>query len=238
MRIRFRFAKREPLQYLGHLDVMRFFQKALRRSALPVRYSEGFSPHMLLSFASPLGVGKTSEGEYFDVEMTEPVCPSAAVERLNKEMVEGMEVLDASAIGEGKRANGMRMIAAASYRITLPSDFLETVRGHVDDLLSRDTILVMQKSKKGEKEKDIRPGIYTIRCEEDALYLFVSASSAQNIRPESVLQALAQLCGCEIPSLGVRICRLEMYADRGSEDAHDFCSLLDIGKEEEEPCKN
>ena len=65
MKIRIKFAKTGVMKFVGHLDVMRYFQKAIRRAELPIAYSEGFSPHMLLSFASPLGVGISSTGEYF-----------------------------------------------------------------------------------------------------------------------------------------------------------------------------
>lgn len=65
--LRFRFAKYGAMKYLGHLDLLRYFQKAVRRAEIPVAYSAGFSPHQIMSFAMPLSVGLTSEGEYFDV---------------------------------------------------------------------------------------------------------------------------------------------------------------------------
>lgn len=68
MKVRMRFTKTGSLKFIGHLDCMRFFQKALRRAKLDVAYSKGYSPHQLMSFASPLGVGVTSDGEYIDVE--------------------------------------------------------------------------------------------------------------------------------------------------------------------------
>ena len=61
------------MKYIGHLDMMRFFQKAIRRAGIDVAYSEGFSPHMIMSFAYPLGVGMTSSGEYFDLEINTPL---------------------------------------------------------------------------------------------------------------------------------------------------------------------
>ena len=72
MKIRIKFAKTGVMKFVGHLDVMRYFQKAIRRAELPIAYSEGFSPRMLLSsFASPLGVGISSTGEYFDMVLAE-----------------------------------------------------------------------------------------------------------------------------------------------------------------------
>lgn len=68
MTFRVRFAKYGVVRFIGHLDVMRYFQKVIRRSELPVKYSQGFNPHQLLSFAQPLGVGITSDGEYMEIE--------------------------------------------------------------------------------------------------------------------------------------------------------------------------
>ena len=92
MKIRIKFAKTGVMKFVGHLDVMRYFQKAIRRAELPIAYSEGFSPHMLLSFASPLGVGISSTGEYFDMVLAENMKTDEIVKRLNATMVEGMEV--------------------------------------------------------------------------------------------------------------------------------------------------
>lgn len=70
MKVRIKFAKAGHMKFVGHLDTMRYFQKAIRRAELPVAFSGGYSPHMIMSFAAPLGVGTTSLGEYFDMELT------------------------------------------------------------------------------------------------------------------------------------------------------------------------
>ena len=69
MKIRIKFRKYGALKFVGHLDMMRYFQKALKRAGIDMKYSEGFNPHMIMSFAAPLGVGITSDGEYFDIEV-------------------------------------------------------------------------------------------------------------------------------------------------------------------------
>ena len=91
MKVRIKFRKNGVMKFIGHLDIMRFFQKALRRADIPVAFSGGFSPHMIMSFANPLGVGLTSDGEYFDLELTEPISSEEAIKRLNAQMAEGME---------------------------------------------------------------------------------------------------------------------------------------------------
>lgn len=70
--IRVRFRKYGVLKFIGHLDVMRYFQKAIRRADIDICYSEGYSPHMIMSFASPLGLGLESDGEYMDIRLTVP----------------------------------------------------------------------------------------------------------------------------------------------------------------------
>ena len=59
------------MRFIGHLDVMRYFKKAIRRAEIPIAFTTGYSPHMIMSFAQPLGIGLTSDGEYFDIEFTE-----------------------------------------------------------------------------------------------------------------------------------------------------------------------
>ena len=89
MKVRIKFRKYGALKFIGHLDVMRYFQKAMRRAQIPVAFTSGYSPHMIMSFASPLGIGLTSDGEYFDIELTRPISSREAVERLNAVGVEG-----------------------------------------------------------------------------------------------------------------------------------------------------
>ena len=73
MKARIKFRKYGALRFIGHLDVMRYFQKVMRRAEIPIAFTGGFSPHMIMSFASPLGIGLESDGEYLDIELTEPI---------------------------------------------------------------------------------------------------------------------------------------------------------------------
>ena len=94
LKARIKFRKYGVMRFIGHLDVMRFFQKAMRRAGIPIAFTGGYSPHMIMSFAQPLGVGVTSDGEYLDIELGEEIDFIKAVEQLNEVMVEGMEVVD------------------------------------------------------------------------------------------------------------------------------------------------
>ena len=83
MKIRIKFSKQGAMKFIGHLDTMRYFQKAMRRADVDIRYSEGFSPHQIMSFAAPLGVGLTGSGEYLDIEVLSTDSSVEMVKRLN-----------------------------------------------------------------------------------------------------------------------------------------------------------
>lgn len=115
MKVRIKFTKTGAMKFVGHLDTMRYFQKAIRRAELPVAFSGGYSPHMIMSFAAPLGVGTTSMGEYFDMELTEKVPTAEIEDRLNAVMVEGITISSARQVEDGKASTAMALVAAADY---------------------------------------------------------------------------------------------------------------------------
>ena len=213
MKVRVKFKKYGVMKFIGHLDVMRYFQKALRRADIPVAFTKGFSPHMVMSFANPLGVGLTSDGEYFDLEITRPLSTKEAVKRLNEVMVEGMEVLDFVEISGDKKSTGMSIVAAADYLVTDKD-------GKMDDAffdgLSRFTeqekINVMKKTKRSEKEMDIRPLIYEMKRQGNAMYMRVSAGSGSNLKPELVMETYTSFLGLSSKEFRFVLHRLDNYA--------------------------
>lgn len=101
MNIRVRFRKYGVLKFIGHLDVMRYFQKAIRRADIDICYSEGYSPHMIMSFASPLGLGLESDGEYMDTGLTVPSHQRKRSPRAV--MVEGIDVMSFRELPENSK---------------------------------------------------------------------------------------------------------------------------------------
>ena len=161
MKIRIKFSKHGVMKFIGHLDIMRYFQKAIRRAEIPIRFTEGFSPHMVMSFASPLGVGLTSDGEYMDIEVNETISSKEAVRRLNQVMVEGMQVLSYRKIPEGKASNAMSLVAFADYTVTF-REGKEPCTGwkeRLSEFASLPAILILKKSKKSEKGVIIPSGL-------------------------------------------------------------------------------
>lgn len=226
MKARIKFRKYGVMKFIGHLDIMRYFQKAMRRAEIPIAFSGGFSPHMIMSFANPLGVGLTSDAEYFDIELQDSVDYEDCVRRLNTVMVEGMEIVNMVPISDDKKATGMAIVAAADYlsQVKQKIDFTDLDK-KVEGFLSQPEILVLKATKKSEKEVDIKPMIYQLEARDGGLFMKIATGSVQNLKPELVMQAFVRYLGYDPEDYSYIHHRLEVYADNDPEGAHEFVSL-------------
>ena len=202
MKARIKFRKYGVMKFIGHLDVMRFFQKVMRRADIPIAFTQGFSPHMIMSFAQPLGIGVTSDAEYFDIELTEEIDMQAAVARMNETVVEGIEIVNMVLISDDKKQTGMSIVAAADYLSSLkngefPDDWKEKAEG----FMSQPSISIVKKTKKSEKEVDIKPMIYKFEVRDDSVYMLVATGSVENLKPELVMQALCNFLSVDTESV-------------------------------------
>lgn len=235
MKVRIKFSKTGAMKFIGHLDTMRFFQKAIRRADIPVAYSEGFSPHMIMSFAAPLGVGTTSSGEYFDMQLAEDMPTKELVRRLNTAMVEGMEVLSAVRVEDGKASKAMSLVAAADYEVTFREGraFISNWEEKLEEYLSQPELPVFKKTKRSERTVDIRPFIYRYEIRDKKLFLQLAAASSNYTKPEQVMDGFAQWLGIEQKPFAYMVHRLEVYAENGTEQKHAFVTLESLGEEVE-----
>lgn len=223
------------MKYIGHLDTMRYFQKAIRRAGLPIAFTGGFSPHMILSFAAPLGVGVTSSGEYFDMELTEDMPTAAIREKLDAAMAEDFHVISARKVEDGKAGKAMSLVAAADYRIRFregkePS---RDWRGRICEFCGQPSVTVWKKTKKSEREVDILPCIYRMEAEGDDLCLRLASASANYTKPELVMDVFLRWLGEEPDPFSYTVHREEIYAVRGEGEARQFLSLEELGEEVE-----
>lgn len=235
MKVRIKFSKEGPMKFVGHLDTMRYFQKAVRRAGLPAAFSGGYSPHMIMSFAAPLGVGTESLGEYFDLELTETMPTDEIVRRLNKTMAEGVQVISARQVEEGKAGKAMSLVAAADYFVEFrPGKEPEiSWRDKVEEFLSLPQIQVTKKTKRSEKQVDIRPFIYKMEQRDNGVFLMLASASSNYTKPELVMETFFKWLGTNLPDFALQIRRLEVYADLGTEDDHKFVTLEALGEEVE-----
>ena len=219
MKIRLRFSKQGQMKFIGHLDMVRYFQKVMRRSEVDVAYSEGFSPHQKMSFAAPLSVGVLSRGEYFDLEVNSTESSKVMLERINTQNVEGVEVLSYKLLPDDTK-NAMSVVAGADYKVY--TDLFN--QNMLDAFMNQDQIIVLKKTKKSEKEVDIKPLIYNIKLEDDGIFMQVAQGSASNLKPDLVMDAFAKFAQVTLPEY-VTYERIDMYC---LED-DNLVSLDDIG---------
>ena len=215
------------MKFIGHLDIMRYFQKAIRRAEIPIAFTSGYSPHMIMSCANPLGVGLTSDGEYFDIELTESIASKEAVRRLNEQMVDGMEIVSFVQIPDDKKSKGMSIVAGADYLSSVKNGSLpEDLAEKLEAFYAQNEICVVKKTKKSEKEVDIRPMIYKLECRNGGIYMRVAAGSVQNLKPELVTEAFVRYLGMEADAVNFTHHRLETFAE--SEDADGKTVLVPL----------
>lgn len=227
MKVRVKFSKHGVMKFIGHLDIMRYFQKAIRRAEIPICFTEGFSPHMIMSFASPLGVGLTSDGEYMDIEVKESIPSKEAVERLNRVMVEGMKVISYRQIPEGKASNAMSLVAYADYTVTFREgkEPAPDWRERLADFAAQPSLMITKKTKKSEKEVDIRPMIHELcLLENGRIFMRLSSGSASNLKPELVMEAFISYLGEASEPFALLVNRMELY------DEH-MVSLEELGED-------
>ncbi len=192
IKLRMKFSKHGPIRFLGHLDVMRYVQKAIRRAEIDIKYSEGYSPHQILSFAQPLSVGATTDGDYMDMTLLSCVSPKQVMDDLNNAMNEGIKILSVSELPE-KCENAMTSVAAAEYLIS----FRENKAPEFDlskafkSFMDQKEILAQKKTKSGEKTIDIKPLIYKWEILDNSrIHVLLSAGSAANLKASLLVECL------------------------------------------------
>ncbi len=242
IRLRIKFSKHGNIRFIGHLDVMRYFQKTIRRAGIDVAYTGGFSPHQIMSFAQPLGVGLESNGEYMDIEVNSLTSCEDVKERLNRASISDIRVLDVVVLPDGT-GNAMASVAAAAYtvrfregrmpRCLANSDLTERQK-MLTQYLAQEQILIQKQGKAGIREVDIRPGIYKLvwkSDEADTLEMLVDASSAGNIKPAQVLETMLRRFDETLAENALLITREETYANAGDDRQRKLIPLKDVNFE-------
>ena len=120
-RLRVKFGRREEVKFISHLDIVRFWHRALRRAAIPLAYSQGFTPHPQISVAAPLAVGVTSEAELMDVWLNRWMPPQSFMMRLKSQLPPGLEVFEVWQVGLNL-PSVQSCVAFAEYRVEIGAD--------------------------------------------------------------------------------------------------------------------
>jgi radical SAM-linked protein len=187
------FAKTGAARYISHLDLQRAFSRAIRRSGLPVKLSEGFNPHYVVSFASALAVGMESVCECVEMGMARNVAPDEFLMRIAKALPPGLEARRAVVLGENK-PKLMAALYAAEYTVDVEGD-RDAVAQAVHDMMAETQVMADKTTKGVIKRIDIRRMIEDISWKDGWLVLRLAAAQEGTLRPELVLEELCRRVG-------------------------------------------
>ncbi len=203
-RILFRFAKKGEARHLSHRDLMRLFERALRRAGLPVRMSQGFNPHPRLSILAALPVGVEAENEALELEFEPAIAPEEARTRLGAELPAGVSLSSAETLPEGARTR----VEAATYEVELPPGSGPTPAA-VSRFLALDRIPVQRGDGQERVELDLRPALRAMSLEGSRLRFELAVADRGTPR---VAEVLAALLGLGTPALkGILVRRIEVH---------------------------
>ena len=205
------FEKGERLRHIGHLDLMRAMQRALRRSGLPVSYSKGFNPHILLTFASALSVGASGRREIMEVQLDEQVEPDVFTARMNHALPPDLQLSGARSVDD-RRPASMALVRAALYELRLSEEDARKVSAILPAYLAQNEIITDRKTKSGIKPCDIRPLIGELRMEGNSLIASLALTETESCKPAMLLTTLGAAAGMsEAPQ--ARVIRLRLLGE-------------------------
>lgn len=224
MLIRMQFRKTREGRFLSHLDLMHTWERVIRRSGLPLGFTQGFNPHPKMNFASALAVGTTSDAEYMDLDFTEELTLEQINDALLPAIPPAFQIVDMKIVQNKKVPSLMSIIQRATY--TLRLEFVEQVTQSQLDAaveafwqMEENIIYRFKKDSKDKKAVNIRPGVYTISLRQEegtddkhaVLDIIVQSGNDGNIRPEEVAYGLMN-AGMPLIQQVVRIHRTGLYA--------------------------
>ena len=202
MRAMIRFGKQPRLRFISHLDLQRFFQRALNRTGLPIAWTQGFNPHPILSFGSALALGWTSEYEILDVKLSAPMGRKRTEEAMRAALPVDLPVLEVRMVDDRHPAP-MAMVRASDYEITLSGETAAATLDAAEEFLRRESVMAMRKTKSGEREVDIRPMALSLKREGDVLSARLMLTEKDTLKPDLLVRALAEIAGAEVPEMRI-----------------------------------
>ena len=202
MRAMIRFGKQPRLRFISHLDLQRFFQRALNRTGLPIAWTQGFNPHPILSFGSALALGWTSEYESLDVKLSVPMGRKRTEEAMRAALPVDLPVLEGRMVDDRHPAP-MAMVRASDYEIALSGETAAATLDAAEEFLRRESVMAMRKTKSGEREVDVRPMALSLKREGDVLSARLMLTEKDTLKPDLLVRALAEIAGAEVPEMRI-----------------------------------
>ena len=171
------FRKKGDSKYLSHLDLMRCFTRAVKRTGFKAWYTEGYNPHLYLMFISPLSLGFESDYEAVDIRLDDNADTKEFISRINEALPMGVEVVTIS-----QAVCNYKDLGYSSWEILIRNKDHIINKEKIFEFLDQDKILVIKKSKKGvERQEDIKQYIKRLTVVEDEDDLTIYADFVTNL---------------------------------------------------------
>jgi len=214
MRVRIRFTKRGKVRFTSHRDVARIWERSLRRAALPIALTEGFSPRPKMHFGLALSTGHESWGEYLDVDLREPEGSDVDVATLpallSPLLPAGMDV-EAAAVIERSLPSLQEAVIACRWRIEVPGLAVAERHVAVERVLAATELPVSRERKGKTVVDDIRPAILELAVSGDGLLETELATQPRGVRPQELLNAMANVMASDVPLEEGLVCRTHQW---------------------------
>ena len=199
MRALIRFGKQPRLRFISHLDLQRFFQRAVNRTGLPIAWSQGFNPHPVMSFGSALALGWTSEYEVIDIKLSAPMGRKRTEDAVRAALPEDLPVLEVRMVDD-RHAAPMSLVRMSDYVVRLEGENAPAVIGQIPAFLEREVVEAIKKTKSGEKTINARPLVISMEALDSASFSArLMLTESQSIKPELLVGLLADMAGVEAP---------------------------------------
>lgn len=227
MVLRVKFTKENYIKYISHLDLMRLFNRTFRRAGIPIKYSEGFNPQPKFSIANPLALGISSVSEYMDIELEEEYVIEDFIDKMNKELPEGIKILEGKYIDDNRSLSSL--IGWSYYEIKFPANNLkneEELEELINRWLDKDKIIIKRIRRKGrritERDQDIKPLIGNIvinsQCTTKGLHLInlnclLKAGDRGNLKPTDFVDAMNEQLNLDIDLDYLDIKRIGLFLE-------------------------
>ncbi len=219
-RYRLNFEKTNKMKYVGHLDLLKIFQRAIRRAKLPIHYSAGFNPHQETIFAMPLTLGMSTYCDIIDIRLTEDIDVDYIKEGINKELPLGFEIVDVRRLSDDTK-NCAKELEASDYIINSNIDILNLARA-IDIIYSTEECLIEKKSKNSTKVVNIKEDILDMKLGECGLIATISTGSKKHLKPELLYEYICRVIDVEYKPCELKVTRTAMYY---FDDAGKLCAL-------------
>lgn len=198
--VRLWFEKTGPLKFTSHLDFLRYFQRVIKMSKIPIWYTQGYNPKMYVAFGLPLSLGMTGKNEFAEIRLTEEISKEEILSKLNKNLAHGFRFTDVTKVKMKLSEVSFASFNAKYFALDKTPNELYN---KIEELLGMPVIEIEKKSKKGVALFDIAPYFKEVKftlCEDgvDASFMLPAGSGHLSVSPKLIYETIRDYTGFDL----------------------------------------